>query len=71
MSARIVQIVTRYLGTMLAVLLGKLGLEYGEGQIDSIIGPIMTGFGLLLSIIVDHYLHRAQDAAKKRGIDLN
>jgi len=68
MNARIAQLVSRYLGVALAALLTKLGIGYENGTLDSIVGPVATAAGLLGSIVLDHYLHRVQEEANKRGI---
>jgi hypothetical protein len=65
MQARLIQLAARYIGLGCMYLLAKLGIEYSDGQIASIVDPVMAGAGVLVTIIVDHYLHKLQAKADK------
>lgn len=67
MTARITQIVVRLITVALAALLGWLGVEYNQGTLDSIAGPIATGVGILAGLLLDVAIHRGRELAKNRG----
>lgn len=67
MTSRITQILVRLITVGLAAALGWLGVQYDQGTLDSIAGPIATGVGILAGLLLDVAIHRARDAAQKRG----
>lgn len=70
MNARLVQVLTRYAGYFLAWLLAKLGMPHDDGTLEGILGPIGTGLGVLVTIVLDHYLHAVQTKADEKKMPL-
>lgn len=67
MSARIVQLLARYIAMAAAALLGWAGVEQCEGIANEAGTMIAGGIVLVVGVLVDHFLHRVLEKKKVNG----
>lgn len=58
MSARMVQLLARYIAMGCAALLGYAGVEQAEGIANEAALLIAGGLVLVGGVVADHYIHR-------------